>query len=338
MRVLFLILDPHHPATRYRVMQYLEYLSGHGVSPTVEKFPENYSGWKTLAARRPVPDAVVVQKKRLNWLVWRLVRKAGWKTIYDVDDAVMYASSRHRSPFSFTRMLRFKSMVRRSSAVIAGNAYLKSLAEPLNPNVHWLPTCMDLRRYPVRGADSGGRDASKGATVTVGWIGGRKSLPFVKSLTSVFDRLAESLPGLRLKIVCNEFFDATRIPIERKLWSEAEEAVDVAGFDINLAPLPDDHWSRGKCATKLLQGMAAGAASIASPVGAHQEIVQEGRNGTLARTPNEWQDKINLLARNPSIRAAFGAAGRATVEERYSLAVCAPKMLEILRKTVEGPR
>lgn len=336
MRVLFLILDPQHPASRYRVMQYLDYLGAHGVMPIVEKFPESYAAWKGLVARRPGPDLVFIQKKRLNWLVWRLLRKAGWRTIYDVDDAVMYSSSRHRSPFSFTRMFRFKSMVRHCDAVIAGNGYLKSLAEPLNANVHWLPTCMDLRKYEYRRPSASGGDASTGAPVTLGWIGGRKSVPFLKTLIPVFDRLALTLPGLKLKIVCSDFLACQRLPVEKKQWREQDEGKDVATFDIGIAPLPDDVWSRGKCATKLLQCMSAGVASIASPVGAHAEIIQEGRNGALARTPQEWFERIDLLARNPSLRAMMGPAGRATVEERYSLSVCAPRMLEILRRTADG--
>ena len=61
----------------------------------------------------------------------------------------------------------------------------------------------------------------------------------------------------------------------RKEWSEAEEGADVASFDIGLAPLPDDPWSRGKCATKLLQCMAAGVPCVASAVGVHKEIINE---------------------------------------------------------------
>jgi hypothetical protein len=116
-----------------------------------------------------------------------------------------------------------------------------------------------------------------------------------------------------------------------KAWSEAEEAQDVASFDIGLTPLPDHPWAAGKCSTKLLQCMAAGVPCVASPIGSQKEVVSDGDSGLLAATEGEWFEKISLLVRDAALRERLGMAGRSRVEEAYSLAVSAPRLARILR-------
>jgi glycosyltransferase involved in cell wall biosynthesis len=147
----------------------------------------------------------------------------------------------------------------------------------------------------------------------------------------VFEELHAKHPQTALKIVCNEFFDCPTMPVIKKAWAGAEEGTDVASFDIGLAPLPDDVWSQGKCATKLLQCMAAGVVSVASAVGVHREIIREGVNGCLASTHAEWLMKLDALVADPAARRTMGEAARKTVERDYSLAASQPKLLNVLR-------
>ncbi len=323
MDVLFLIRGREHPASRYRVLQYLDPLAQGGVRAEVRDFPHSGAEWRALdpiLARRPV---LFVQKKRLGPLrLWGL-RRRGVRILYDLDDAVMFQSSRHDSPDSFGRTLRFRWMARGSHGVVAGSWYLAGLAREHNPHVWVVPTSIDVSKYPPR---------TGGGPITLGWIGGKKSLVFLKALAPVFERVARECPDVRLKIVCNDFFDCPPMPVIKKPWSEAEEGEDVRSFDIGLAPLPDDPWSRGKCATKLLQCMAAAVPCVASPVGSHEEIVTDGENGLFARSHDDWAGAIMRLIRDRPLADRLGAAGRRRVEEAYSLAANAPRLLDILRE------
>lgn len=325
MEVLFLIRGREHPASRYRVLQYLEPLAEGGVQAEVRDFPRSRAEWKALRpilGRRPV---LFVQKKRLGPLrLWGL-RRRGVRVLYDFDDAVMFQSSRHEAPESFSRSLRFRWMARGSHGVVAGSGYLARLAREHNPRVWVVPTSIDVRKYPPRNGRGEG-------PVTLGWIGGKKSLIFLEALKPVFRRIASEFPGTRLKIVCNDFFECPPMEVVKKAWSEAEEGDDVRSFDIGLAPLPDDPWSRGKCATKLLQCMAAAVPCVASPVGSHEEIVTNGEHGLFARTQDEWVEAIARLIRDRALAERIGAAGRKRVEEAYSLSANAPRLLGILRE------
>jgi glycosyltransferase involved in cell wall biosynthesis len=325
VKVLFLIQGVNQPASRYRVNQFLEFLRADGIDFECRDYPRSIPAWIGVLRMRRKVDVVFFRKKRApRWPVMRL-RAGGARVVYDVDDAVMFASSRHESPEAPARMKRFTTMCASSDAVTAGNRYLADMARQHCPNVTVVPTCMDMRRYAPRGP------AANRGPVVLGWIGGRKSLPFLKELDPALAMLKGLGVEAKLKVVCNEFPADCPVPVEKKTWVEAEEAADVASFDIGLAPLPDDPWSRGKCATKLLQGMAARVPCVAAPVGAHCDIVKEGENGFLASKPAEWAEKIARLAKDPALRDRLGDAARATVANEYSVQAHAPRLSALLK-------
>lgn len=327
-KVLFLIQGYEHPASRYRVLQYLPHLAKNGVQGEAEVFPDGRARWRAIAEKLARADVVFLQKKRLTHMQHRFIRRhSDARIVYDFDDALMYKSSRAATHYSWTRMRAFRRTCRWADFVIAGNGYLQGLAAEHNGKTAVIPTSMDVSLYPAKNFEA------RPKQVTLGWIGGRKSLVFLKEMTPVFERLHARHPETALKIVCSEFFDCPAMPVIKKEWAESDEGADVASFDIGLAPLPDDVWSRGKCATKLLQCMAAGVVSVASAVGVHREIIEDGRNGHLARTPETWEEKLERLIRDPEARRLMGTEARKTVERDYSLAASVPKMLNILRGT-----
>ena len=325
MKILFLIQGQTHPASRYRVLQYLEFLRPAGIDCEVRDYPRSIPAWIGVLRERRRADVIFFQKKRApRWPVARL-KAGGARIVYDVDDAVMFASSRHDSPDAPARMKRFEQMCAMSDHVTAGNRYLADMARKSGTAVTILPTVMEMRKYAPRGP------ARRSGPIVLGWIGGRKSLPFLKAIDPALAMLKAAGVEAVLKVVCNEFPAEGPFPVEKKTWVEADEGADVASFDIGLAPLPDDPWSRGKCATKLLQCMAARVPCVASPVGAHADIVKEGENGFLAAAPEEWAEKLARLARDPELRDRQGDAARRTVGEEYSLQAHAPRLAALLQ-------
>jgi glycosyltransferase involved in cell wall biosynthesis len=83
-------------------------------------------------------------------------------------------------------------------------------------------------------------------------------------------------------------------------------------------PLQDSAFARGKCAFKLIQYMAAGLPVVASPVGANCEVVQDGTNGFLARTDEDWTWRLRQLLDDAGLRERMGENGRAVVRKSYS--------------------
>ena len=74
----------------------------------------------------------------------------------------------------------------------------------------------------------------------------------------------------------------------------------------------------------LLEGMAAGLPIVATDVGGNREAVIDGVTGLLvpAKNPEAMGDAILRLACDPSLARRMGVAGRARVEQNFSLDAC----------------
>lgn len=323
--VYFLIQEWNHPASRYRVLQYIPYLKESHIETKVTLFPDSFCKWMKFFSEIKGYHTVFVQKKRLwRWQLWYLRRK-NIRIIYDFDDAIMFKSPVDGGGRSFKRQRTFARMVKHSNQVIAGNQYLKAQALPYNTNITILPTAIDTSKYTMK-------DYRKSKEkITIGWIGSKSSLPFLKELTPAFDHLASHYTSLELKIICNDFFDCNRMPVIKKIWALKDENSDLQDIDIGLAPLPDHEWTKGKCATKLLQYLSVGIPVVCSPVGVHNEIILEGVNGLFAASTQEWIEKVSLLIKDKSLRERIGLEGKKTVESSYSLKANIPKFINIIK-------
>jgi glycosyltransferase involved in cell wall biosynthesis len=67
------------------------------------------------------------------------------------------------------------------------------------------------------------------------------------------------------------------------------------------------------------------------------EVVEDGVNGFLAATPDEWTDKLERLIVDRELRRRMGEVARATVHERYAHAVHYPNFKEVLEKAARRP-
>ena len=88
----------------------------------------------------------------------------------------------------------------------------------------------------------------------------------------------------------------------------------------------------------LMEAMAAGVPVVATRIAGIPELVEDGVSGFLV-PPGDAKtlaDKVDLLLRDSTLRASFGAKGREKVEREFDLAAEADKLCRILTEALEG--
>ena len=168
------------------------------------------------------------------------------------------------------------------------------------------------------------------------WIGSSSTLKGLETQRELFESLGRTIPGLRLKVICNRFPQFDHLPVDAIAWNQETEATELAAADIGIGWVPDDPWSHGKCALKLLQYHAARLPVVANPVGVQGEIVRPGINGYLATTHEDWIRAIRALATDSALRRRLGDAGREQVRKAYSTAVGGAMWVELLNRVGKG--
>jgi len=261
----------------------------------------------------------------------RWIHSAGVPMIFDFDDAVFVP---YVSPSNgYLSYLKFPGKTRTicqlATHVMAGNPYLAEYAGQVNSQVTVIPTTIDTEKYRAE------KRRGENDPPIIGWSGSFSTVQHLDTLRTVLHRLAER-ERFRLRVIGTPQYDLPDVDVESLPWRSATELDDLGVMDIGVMPLPDDQWSKGKCGLKALQYMALGIPTICSPVGVNSEIIQDGENGFLAATEEEWVEKLSLLLRSPELRQRLGEAGRATVEQKYSALAQAPRVFKIIQAAVNS--
>jgi glycosyltransferase involved in cell wall biosynthesis len=286
----------------------------------------------SLAARNY--DLVLIHREAFPvgpaW-VERLLRKMGVPYAFDFDDAIYLptASEANRRLAWLKAAGKAKRVVAGASVVVAGNPHLAGWAGSYAQRVAVIPTTVDTDRYKIR-------ERPVSERVCVGWSGSPTTIAHLRLLGPVL-RALQRERGIRIRVIGDASFRIDGAEVDSLDWCAASEVSDLSGIDVGVMPMPDDEWSRGKCGLKALQYMALGIPAVLSPVGVNREIA-EGGAAILASTEAEWLDALRSLIDDEELRARIGAAGRARVQRRYSIAAIAPAWERALHDAAGLPK
>ena len=312
----------------------------------------------SLARAARTADALLIHREAfpLGRKLWfRMLERFPGPILYDYDDAMFLPQRQGRGLLAWLEDLETpREVMALSDVVFAGNEFLAGYARRHARRVLVLPTCIDTERFRPRSdaserrggprlADGQGRGGSSPDTsqasdrlLTVGWIGSHSTAKYLQSLAPALERTA-ARRRFRLYVVGTPFPPRLGgVEVEAAPWVLEREVEDFARCDIGIYPLWDDPWAQGKCGFKALQFMACGVPVVAASVGVNREIIQDGVNGLLASTEEDWVERLGRLLSDEGLRARLGQAGRATVERSYSLAAHEPTLIGALRDAFDG--
>lgn len=350
MRVLYFTKYSRQGASsRLRSYQYFPKLEEQGIHVEVSPlFNDNYLS-KIYKGETPKLLVVIAYLKRLvaifkisnhNLIIIeyellpylpsifeRILALLKIKYIVDYDDAIFHNYDKH--PNKLIRKClgnKIDSVMKYSSCVIAGNAYLAERAYKARAkHIEIIPTVIDQARYREKKNFSN-------IKLKIGWIGSPSTFSYLKSVSTILEQFGQD-KNIEIHVVGSK--EILRLKYAKEIyyeWQENTEVDVIVNFDVGIMPLENTLWAKGKCAYKLIQYMACGIPVIASPVGMNNQVVDHGENGFLAETDEEWKYALNALYKNPELQKKMGENGIKKINEIYNLETQSKKLIGIIKE------
>ena len=355
MKILFIQPYPTEGASaRYRVEQYVPYLEKNGIKCAIRPFV-SAKFYKILYKKgfylkkilyfiqssiQRLLDILLAMRSDLifihleafplgpPFLEYIFIKMLHKKVIYDLDDAIYMGNT---SPANnFLKYLKcpskIKKIIKISSHVIACNDYLADYAKKYNNKVTVIHTSVDTEKFKPINRD-------KKESIVIGWMGSHSTAKYLAELKNVFLKLNAKYKFTVKIIGAGEGYDfeIPGVNVVKLNWRLKDEIAQFQSFDIGVYPLPENEWTKGKTGFKTIQYMSVGVPCVVSDVGANRDIIKDGVNGYLARTEEEWVEKISKLIEEPKLRRNIGLEGRKTVEEKFSLKVNAQIFIAVIK-------
>ena len=346
MKILFLVPYPLHeaPSQRFRFEQYFRFLDQQYIQYDLAPFLDEAT-WKILYQPGNQIQkiwGIIKGLAKRNWLVffrlssydyvfihreaapigppvfeWWIAKVLKKKIIYDFDDAIWLSNTSQANQIAtkFKSPGKVGSICKWSYKISAGNDYLCNYALQFNENVVLNPTTIDTENlhnptlFPL---------AKKSKKPVIGWTGTHSTLPYLKILVAVIQKLEKEFDFTFL-VISNQPPELSLKSVDYLPWNIETEIPDLMKMDIGVMPLLENQWSKGKCGFKVLQYLSLGIPALASPVGVNSKIVRQGENGFLCENEDDWYENLKKLLQDGNLRKKLGKQGRKHIILNYSV-------------------
>lgn len=339
-----LYIAPHRqgrsPGQRFRFEQFMDYLTTNGVQITYSYLlNENddkhfyskgnylYKIWIAIKGifvrffdvmRASKYDCIIVYREAhflgFAWFEWAL-SKFKATMIFDFDDAIWLndVSESNKNLKWLKSAAKTRKIAQYANVVTVGNSFLAEYAQTANSNVVIIPTVIDTNVYTYN-------EPIEKEVVTIGWIGSLTTWKHFQEAIPVLVEIKKRYgTKVDFKVIVDDEFVIPELGIVSTKWSKETELSELKKVDIGIMPLPNDNWSKGKCGFKGIQYMSLGIATIMSPVGVNVDIINNGVNGFLAETKEEWIARLSQLIVDRELRKSLGSEARKTIVKNFSV-------------------
>lgn len=247
--------------------------------------------------------AVIYMSKVVSYSFVRKVRRRfRGRMVLDFGDAVWLNTDADQ----------FNEMLKLFDAVTTDNPLTRDYVLQFNPNCTVIPDCSQVEFFDeMRGEvrRSGGNE------IVLGWVGNPNTAYNLYAIWEPLERLFAKYPNLHLRLLGTGNDPNLFPPFEKVRHSglpyyDREQMVEeVLRMDIGLFPLQDTEASVMRGILKASVYMSGEAAVIASPVGQIKDLIEDGVNGMLAQSAEEWERKLEQLIVDAALRKRITDAG-----------------------------
>jgi glycosyltransferase involved in cell wall biosynthesis len=261
-----------------------------------------------------------------------MARKNHCKLVMDIDDNLWnikednsaYSVLKRGSPGLFT----ITQIINDVDYVTCTNNYLKNAvcnnSYKRQEFVKVFPNYIDLDLYKTR------LPFKDTHFITIAHFG---STSHFKSLGSdefrnAMDRLMHEYPNIKFKTIGSFFgtykqqwgqrYEYQFGDMDLYKWIEKMPSI-LEDIDIIVAPLDVDIYNRAKSSIKYLETSSFKKPFVGTRIRQYEEIIQNGVNGFLCSTENDWYNNLKKLIDDKELRRKMGEEGFKTVEKDWTI-------------------
>jgi len=275
-------------------------------------------------------DLVVIQREfPAEYQQFRSVinraREENKPIVFELDDLLLDLPSQHpdKVRLHFTKaLLPIVEAAALADLVTVSTEALKDYLSPLNENIITLPNFFDDGIWNFATPSHETRQK-----ITIGYMGGHTHLYDIRSILNVILKLIEQYPDT---IVFK--FWGVKPPEELLTLPQVSWEIpntlryhDFADFfqkqsvDFFIAPLAANEFNRCKSPIKFFEYSALGAPGIFSDIDPFRKVIENKKNGFLAKTEEDWLSYTQLLIENPAERKQIALNAQESIRSRWLL-------------------
>lgn len=333
--VIFLIGCWEGESKRYRVYNLVEGLQALG--RRVHVMPFSSVG---LLAREEIRAEVVVVFRAphdpalaVDAFLTR-AKASGVKVVFDIDDLVFEPDildqidglrhlNEQQKALYVDGIRRYRAFLLAADLVTVPTEYLRARVEALGKPAVVIPNSINRVQKEVAERIAETSTAPR-KEIRIGYFSGSRThqADFARCADALFE-VMQGHSHIRFRVVGYLELDSR--------WEELADRVEripflpyrdmlsrLAECDINLAPLDEGSaFCHGKSELKFFEAGLVGVPTVASPTDTFLRAIENGLDGFIAATSDEWRDALMRLVRSPKLRAAVGAKARETALRRY---------------------
>ncbi len=211
-------------------------------------------------------------------------------------------------------------LYRRADLVVVSGPHLQEFAERHAPNVALVPMGIELPEGAPRRSTTADR-------LILGWSGSAGSFADLQAIQPALRAFLEQHPHAQLEVASGQDpVDLLDLPYRFVQLEDGRELEPLARWDIGLVPTQDTPFNRGRCVYKLLQYLAAGVCPLSSVVGDNLGYFLPGWNLMMVAHPDEWAERLTLLANDPHLRHRLVSRGQAVLTIQFDQRRLGPRL------------
>ncbi len=362
MKIIFITREGYTlPGARIRCYNFAGELTKYGIDTEVLSFSD------TLGAKDGENEAQMglKEKIRYNWKAFRRLTKDKKTILYiqrfnyhsfapylghllnknriilDLDDWEMRENPRYYLSFYPSSKAHYftRQIARRSIFCIAASRFLEEFLLQFNKKVYYIPSGVDTELFKP---SLNGLSEDK---IFFSWIGTLHKKEYIENIELVlscfsllrkryshiyFEIMGDGIYRNDLEKILNQYNDQH---ILLKGWIDPDRVPEYLDtIHIGLLPIASDtKFNQAKSPTKLFEYMAMAKPTVASNIGEAAEIIRDRENGLLAKSKEDFIEKMRELIEDPGLHQRIGNKARETIEKNYSLKVLGKRLREILK-------